>query len=75
MVTDGNRASFGQNAGLRRRLLDTGAAILAEAIPRDYLWGIGLAESDPDVFNRVVLIHIKIAVCLQMQIKSPMPCK
>ena len=39
---------IGQNAGLRRRLLDTGAAILAEAIPRDYMWGIGLAESDPD---------------------------
>ncbi len=47
IVTDGNRAKFGQNAGLRRRLLDTGDAILAEANPKDYIWGIGLAEDDP----------------------------
>ena len=47
IVTDGNRAKFGQNAGLRRRLLDTGDAILAEANPKDYIWGIGLAEHDP----------------------------
>ncbi|HVY89652.1 MAG TPA: NADAR family protein, partial [Hyphomonadaceae bacterium] len=26
IVTEGNRAKFGQNAGLRRRLLDTGEA-------------------------------------------------
>lgn len=47
IVTDGNRAKFGQNAGLRRRLLDTGDAILAEANPKDFIWGIGLAETDP----------------------------
>lgn len=47
IVTAGNRAKFGQNAGLRRRLLDTGDAILAEANPKDYIWGIGLAEDDP----------------------------
>ena len=47
IVTTGNRAKFGQNAGLRRRLLDTSDAILAEANPKDYIWGIGLAEDDP----------------------------
>jgi len=47
IVTRGSRAKFGQNAGLRRRLLDTGEAILAEANPKDYIWGIGLAEDDP----------------------------
>lgn len=47
IVTRGNQAKFGQNAGLRRRLLDTGDAILAEANPKDYIWGIGLAEDDP----------------------------
>lgn len=47
IVTDGNRAKFGQNAGLRRWLLDTGEAILAEANPKDFIWGIGLAENDP----------------------------
>ena len=47
IVTAGNRGKFGQNAGLRRRLLDTGDAILAEANPKDYIWGIGLAEDGP----------------------------
>lgn len=47
IVTSGTRAKFGQNAGLRRRLLDTGDAILAEANPKDYIWGIGMAEDDP----------------------------
>ena len=47
IVTAGSRCKFGQNAGLRRRLLDTGDAILAEANPKDYIWGIGLAEDDP----------------------------
>lgn len=46
IVTRGSRAKFGQNAGLRRRLLDTGEAVLAEANPKDYIWGIGLAEDD-----------------------------
>ncbi len=47
IVTDGTRAKFSQNPGLRRRLLDTGDAILAEANPKDYIWGIGLSEDDP----------------------------
>ena len=47
IVTAGNLAKFEQNAGLRRRLLDTGDAILAEANPKDFIWGIGLAIEDP----------------------------
>lgn len=47
IVTAGNLAKFSQNAGLRRRLLDTGDAILAEANPKDFIWGIGLSEDDP----------------------------
>ena len=47
IVTTGNLAKFGQNAGLRRRLLDTGDSILAEANPKDFIWGIGMAENDP----------------------------
>jgi ribA/ribD-fused uncharacterized protein len=47
IVTAGNHAKFSQNAGLRRRLLDTGDAILAEANPKDFIWGTGLAADDP----------------------------
>jgi ribA/ribD-fused uncharacterized protein len=51
IVTEGTRAKFSQNPGLRRRLLDTGDAILAEANPKDYIWGIGLSEEDPAAQN------------------------
>ena len=49
IVTKGNYAKFSQNAGLRKKLLATGDMILAEANPKDIIWGIGLAEDDPDV--------------------------
>jgi ribA/ribD-fused uncharacterized protein len=48
IVTTGNIAKFSQNEALKTHLLDTGDAILAEANPRDAIWGIGLAEDDPD---------------------------
>ncbi len=51
IVLTGNRAKFGQNAGLGRKLLATGEAILVEANPRDSIWGAGLAEDDPDIFD------------------------
>lgn len=47
VVTTGNLAKFSQNDGLKRRLLQTGNAVLAEANPRDAIWGIGLAADDP----------------------------
>lgn len=47
IVLDGNRAKFGQNPGLAKRLTSTEGTILAEANPRDQIWGIGLAEDDP----------------------------
>lgn len=46
LVLDGNRAKFGQNPGLARRLISTDGTILAEANPRDEIWGIGLSEDD-----------------------------
>lgn len=48
IVTLGNIAKFGQDPRLRDYLLATGEAILVEASPRDRIWGIGLAASDPD---------------------------
>jgi ribA/ribD-fused uncharacterized protein len=47
IVTQGNRAKFSQNAALQRFLLATGDRILVEASPVDAIWGIGLAEDDP----------------------------
>lgn len=42
IVKSGNRAKFNQNQSLKKILLDTGDAILAEASPYDDIWGIGL---------------------------------
>jgi ribA/ribD-fused uncharacterized protein len=47
IVFEGNSAKFSQNSGLAKRLLATGNAMLGEANPRDYIWGIGMAEDDP----------------------------
>lgn len=44
----GNYAKFSQNAGLQKKLLATGDKILAEANPKDHIWGICLAEDNPD---------------------------
>ena len=42
VVKAANRAKFEQNADLMAKLLSTGDAILAEASPKDVIWGIGL---------------------------------
>jgi ribA/ribD-fused uncharacterized protein len=47
IVLAGNRAKFTQNADLRELLLATRGTTLVEASPRDRIWGIGLAASDP----------------------------
>ena len=53
VVKTANRAKFEQNPELMEKLLATGDALLAEASPKDTIWGIGLdaaaaAETDPD---------------------------
>lgn len=45
----GNMAKFSQNAGLKKKLLATGNALLAEANVKDFIWGIGSSEDDPRV--------------------------
>ena len=48
IVLNGNKAKFSQNSALHDYLLLTGDAILAEASPKDTIWGIGLAKDHPD---------------------------
>lgn len=48
LVVEGNVEKFGQNAALRRFLLDTGDRVLVEASPQDRIWGIGLGADHPD---------------------------
>ena len=49
IVFRGNRAKFEQNAGALRQLKSTGDAMLVEANPRDWIWGVGLSIDDPRV--------------------------
>ncbi|MBO5534589.1 MAG: NADAR family protein [Clostridia bacterium] len=42
IVKTASRAKFEQNPELMAKLLETGEAVLAEASPKDMLWGIGL---------------------------------
>ncbi|MBT8227155.1 MAG: NADAR family protein [Dactylosporangium sp.] len=47
LVVAGNRAKFTQHPDLRRFLLATGERVLVEASPRDRIWGIGMAPTNP----------------------------
>ena len=47
----GNFYKFSQNAKLREFLLSTGDKILAEASPRDRIWGIGMGKNNPDALD------------------------
>ncbi|NYI06690.1 NADAR family protein [Allostreptomyces psammosilenae] len=47
LVTAGNVAKFASDPELTRYLLSTGDRVLVEASPRDHIWGIGLAATDP----------------------------
>ena len=42
------RAKYDQNPMLRKKLIETGTAVLAEASPRDRVWGIGLSIKDAE---------------------------
>jgi ribA/ribD-fused uncharacterized protein len=52
VVKAGNRAKYEQNPDLKEILLSTGDSIMAEASPKDYVWGIAMdaktaAKTDP----------------------------
>ena len=49
IVKQGNWLKFSQNEVLRLFLLQTKSKILVEASPVDAIWGIGLAEDNPNV--------------------------
>ena len=47
----GVTAKFEQNPRLKKLLIETGNTTIAEASPRDKIWGIGLHMNDPKVNN------------------------
>lgn len=51
IVKRGVKAKFAQNPDIRKQLIETGSALLAECSPKDKNWGIGLGIDDSRVFN------------------------
>lgn len=51
IVYNANLHKFLDNEELRKQLVETGNAILAEASPRDKIWGIGLSADDENSTN------------------------
>ncbi|HEY3504279.1 MAG TPA: NADAR family protein [Actinocatenispora sp.] len=49
LVVEGNVAKFGQDPGLGDFLTATAQRVLAEASPRDRIWGIGMSAKDDRV--------------------------
>ena len=48
LIKEGLRQKFEQHPELKTLLLSTGDAIMAEASPKDQVWGIGRSGDDPD---------------------------
>jgi ribA/ribD-fused uncharacterized protein len=49
IVLKGNIAKFTQHPNLGNQLINTGNRTIAEASPKDYIWGIGMHETNPDI--------------------------
>ena len=47
IMFEGLLAKFSQNPEMKEELLSTDNAIIAEAAPRDLIWGIGLGKNNP----------------------------
>lgn len=52
VVYEANYAKFMQNQDIKDILFKTKGTTLVEASPNDSLWGVGLVETDPKIFNR-----------------------
>jgi len=52
IVAAGLQSKFSQNPHFKQALLNTGDTEIVEASPTDRIWGIGLAESDPKIWDR-----------------------
>ena len=51
-VYEGNYAKFTQNPELLEELMSYGDREIVEASPEDPIWGIGMHETNPDIFDK-----------------------
>ena len=69
IVLTGNRAKFGQNDGLGKKLTRTEGTLLAEVNPRDEIWGIGLDEADPRVQDPTQWCGLNLLGSILMEVR------
>ena len=80
IVKRGVKAKFFQNKDLLEKLIQTGDALLAECSKKDDIWGIGIADKDPDRYNvgswtgRNLLGRCLMEVREELRVLSEMPC-
>ena len=51
IMLQANLCKYYQNDNLRAKLLATGDKILVEVNPRDKIWGIGMDENNPNIYD------------------------
>lgn len=70
IVVEGNLAKFSQNEKLLKFLLNTRNRILAEASPRDCIWGIGLSKDDSQCDNPEAWPGLNLLGFALMEVRS-----
>ncbi len=51
IVVEGNQHKFNQHTDLKQFLFETGSKIIVEASPVDKIWGVGMAQDNPNINN------------------------
>ena len=70
IVVRGNVAKFEQNQSLNDYLLSTSNRVLVEASPRDRIWGIGLAATDPKAANPYQWVGLNLLGFALMEVRN-----
>ncbi len=70
IVKQANYLKFTQNEGLQNFLLNTEDLILVEASPVDSVWGVGMAEDDPNITNPYEWKGLNLLGCILMEIRD-----
>ena len=63
-------AKFSQNPDLQKTLLDTKETILVETSPYDRIWGVGLADDDPRIYDESQWLGLNLLGKLLMRVRE-----
>lgn len=70
IVYRGNLAKFSQHDELKHFLLNTGNRVLVEASPVDKIWGIGMAQDNPDCYNPLLWRGLNLLGFALMKVRA-----